>query len=63
MKIQEYYFSEIEEILKWPEWKINLLHFKNPKYDLRKELIEKKNDLQDKNKQLDTFEAITIKKK
>lgn len=49
MKMQELYFAEIEEILKWPEWKINLLYFKNFKYDLRKELIKQKNELQRKN--------------
>ena len=49
MKMQELYFVEIEEILKWPEWKINLLHFKNFKYDMRKELIKQKKELQQKN--------------
>lgn len=56
MKINEYYFSEIEELLKWPEWKINLLYFENLKYDLRKEIIE------EKNRQLDIVEATSISK-
>lgn len=51
-KMQEFNFSEIEEILKWPEWKINLLHFENLKHDLRQELIEQKNDIKEKTKQL-----------
>lgn len=62
MQIREYYFSEIEEILKWPEWKINLLYFENLKYDLRQEIIQQKNDLQEKNKQLDIIETTYISK-
>lgn len=56
MKINEYFFSEIEEILKWPEWKINLLYFENLKCDLRKELIE------EKKRKLDIVEETSISK-
>lgn len=60
MDIQELNFSEFKEILKWPEWKINLLYYNNFKYDLRKELIEQKKDLQEKREQLDSFEMTPL---
>ena len=60
MDIQELNFSEFKEILKWPEWKINLLYYNNFKYDLRKELLEQKKDLQEKREQLDSFEMTPL---
>ena len=60
MDIQELNFSEFKEILKWPEWKINLLYYNNFKYDLRKELIKQKKDLQEKREQLDSFEMTPL---